>query len=99
MSHLTLTEARRFLARQVAPRDPRGPPPRQVSIQHTPLEVTVQSDDGTLVKPWVTVFIDIHSKTIIGFDVSAERPGHGAVVDCLKGAVLPRQNASKRARR
>jgi hypothetical protein len=63
------------------------------------MDLAVRSEDGTLVHPWLTLLADMHTKAIIGADVSAEAADHGSALRCLKKAVPPSQPSKEHSRR
>jgi transposase InsO family protein len=87
MSHLTLTDARRVVANCVSPRKPRRSRPRQVCLDRAVMDILVRSDDGTLVRPWVTLLMNVRTEELIATDVSA-KPDLDAVLRCLKEAMV-----------
>ncbi|MFA6310750.1 MAG: hypothetical protein WCV99_01800 [Sterolibacterium sp.] len=66
----------------------------RIEIDHTPLDLIV-IDSLTklpLGRPWLTMAIDHHSRMVVGFYVSFNSPsGHG-VLQCLRRAILPKDD-------
>lgn len=64
----------------------------RIEIDHTPLDLIV-IDALTklpLGRPWLTMAIDRHSRMVVGFYISFNAPsGHG-VLQCLRRAILPK---------
>lgn len=64
----------------------------RIEIDHTPIDLIV-IDSLTklpLGRPWLTMAIDHHSRMVIGFYISFNSPsGHG-VLQCLRRAILPK---------
>ncbi|RZT76423.1 putative transposase [Azospira oryzae] len=64
----------------------------RIEIDHTPLDLIV-IDSLTklpLGRPWLTMAIDSHSRMVVGFYISFNAPsGHG-VLQCLRRAILPK---------
>lgn len=64
----------------------------RIEIDHTPLDMIV-IDTLTklpLGRPWLTMAIDVYSRMVVGFYVSFNAPsGHG-VLQCLRRAILPK---------
>jgi hypothetical protein len=73
MSSLTLTDARRLLKDLVKPGNPAGPPPRHIALDCEELPVTLQSDDGTPCKVWLTIAVDMDTKAVISADVELQQ--------------------------
>lgn len=64
----------------------------RVEIDHTPLDLIV-IDSMTklpLGRPWLTMAIDVHSRMIVGFYVSFNAPSAHGVLQCLRRAILPK---------
>ncbi|TBR39402.1 MULTISPECIES: Mu transposase C-terminal domain-containing protein [Dyella] len=63
-----------------------------VQIDHTLVDVFVLSNDRTIVlgRPWLTVAVDIATRTVLGFYLSMDAPSSVAVGLCIAHAVLPK---------
>lgn len=66
----------------------------RIEIDHTPLDL-IAIDSLTklpLGRPWLTMAIDHHSRMVVGFYISFNSPsGHG-VLQCLRRAMLPKDD-------
>lgn len=70
----------------------------RVEIDHSPLDLLV-IDKVTLIpigRPWLTVAIDRFSRAILGFYLTFNAPSSLSVLQCLKRAVLPKDELLKR---
>lgn len=65
----------------------------RVEIDNTPLDLIVIDELTKLVlgKPWLTLAIDVKSRMIVGFYLSFNTPSSHSVLQCLKQAVLPKE--------
>jgi putative transposase len=63
-----------------------------VQIDHTKLDVILVDDaDGeTIGRPWITLAIDVFSRTVPGYYVSLDPPGNISVGLCIAHAILPK---------
>jgi putative transposase len=63
-----------------------------VQIDHTPIDVMVVDERGrqTIGRPWLTLVIDVATRTILGFSLSLEPPSTISVALALAHAVLPK---------
>lgn len=61
-------------------------------IDHTPLDILVICEKSFLPlgRPWMTIAIDKYSRMIVGFYLSFREPSAYAVLQCLKQAILPK---------
>ncbi|MFQ6403752.1 integrase catalytic domain-containing protein [Methylophilus sp. 'Pure River'] len=61
-------------------------------IDHTPLDILVVCEKSfkPLGRPWLTITIDKYSRMIVGFYLSFREPSAYAVLQCLKQAILPK---------
>lgn len=63
-------------------------------IDHTPLDLilVVYLPDGihTVGRPWMTVIIDKYSRMVMGFYIALHAPSAQSVMNCLKQAILPK---------
>jgi putative transposase len=66
-------------------------------IDHTPLDVLVICDKTLLPlgRPWLTITIDKYSRMIVGFYISFREPSAYAVLQCIKQAILPKDEILK----
>jgi putative transposase len=69
-------------------------PLERVEIDHTKLDLFVIDDStGALLgRPWVTLCIDVFSRSVLGLHVGFDEPSHMTVAFCLKHAFLPKSN-------
>lgn len=67
-------------------------PLERVEIDHTRLDVFVVDEETMLPlgRPWLTLCIDVHTRSILGFDLSFDPPSHLTVARCLRHAMLPK---------
>lgn len=64
----------------------------RIEIDHTPLDLIV-IDSLTklpLGRPWLTMAIDAYSRMVVGFYVSFNAPSSHGVLQCLRRAILPK---------
>lgn len=66
----------------------------RVEIDHTRLDIFVVDEETMLPlgRPWLTLCVDVHTRCILGFDLSFDPPSHASVARCLKHAILPKGN-------
>lgn len=65
----------------------------RIEIDHTPLDLIV-IDSLTklpLGRPWLTMAIDAYSRMVVGFYVSFNAPSSHGVLQCLRRAILPKE--------
>jgi putative transposase len=70
----------------------------RVEIDHTPLDLIV-IDKTTMLplgRAWLTLALDKHSRTVVGFYISFNPPSSYAVLQCLKQMILPKDDLLKR---
>lgn len=67
-------------------------PLERVEIDHTRLDAFVVDEETMLPlgRPWLTLCIDVHTRAILGFDLSFDPPSHLTVARCLRHAMLPK---------
>lgn len=67
-------------------------PLERVEIDHTRVDVFVVDEQTMLPlgRPWLTLCIDTHTRSILGFDLSFDPPSHLTVARCLRHAMLPK---------
>lgn len=65
-----------------------------VQIDHTPLDIILVDDVHRLplMRPWVTMAIDVYSRMVVGFYVSFDSPSAVSVGACLSHAILPKEH-------
>lgn len=66
----------------------------RIEIDHTPLDLIV-IDNLTklpLGRPWLTMAIDAYSRMVVGFYVSFNAPSSHGVLQCLRRAILPKDD-------
>lgn len=64
-----------------------------VQIDHTKLDIILVDDvhRNPIGRPWITLAIDIFSRTVLGFYISFDPPGALGVGMCLSHAILPKE--------
>lgn len=64
-----------------------------VQIDHTLVDLLVLSDDRTQVlgRPWLTVAMDVGSRTVLGLHLTMSAPSAVSVARCIAHAVLPKR--------
>jgi len=64
----------------------------RIEVDHTPLDVIIIDADTNLPlgRPWLTIAIDRYSRVIMGFYVAFHEPSSFTILQCLKRAVLPK---------
>lgn len=64
----------------------------RIEIDHTPLDLIVIDSltNLPLGRPWLTMAIDRHSRMVVGFYVSFNAPSSHGVLQCLRRAILPK---------
>lgn len=67
-------------------------PLERVEIDHTRLDLFVVDEETMLPlgRPWLTLCIDVHTRCVLGFDLSFDPPSHLTVARCLRHAMLPK---------
>ena len=67
-----------------------------VQIDHTPADILVVSDDRSQVlgRPWVTLAIDVASRSVVGFELSMSDPSSVSVSLCIAHSLLPKDGES-----
>lgn len=73
-------------------------PLQRVEADHTQLDLfAVDTDTGELRgRPWVTVFVDVATRCVLGFHITFTPPSYLSVARCLRHAVLPKTNLRER---
>lgn len=64
----------------------------RIEIDHTPLDLIV-IDSLTMLplgRPWLTMAIDHYSRMVVGFYISFNAPSSHGVLQCLRRAILPK---------
>lgn len=64
----------------------------RIEIDHTPLDLIV-IDSLTMLplgRPWLTMAIDHYSRMVVGFYISFNAPSSHSVLQCLRRAILPK---------
>lgn len=63
-----------------------------VQIDHTPLDIIVVDDIDRepIGRPWITLAVDVFSRTIPGFYISLDPPGDISVGLCIAHSILPK---------
>ncbi|GEA20356.1 Mu transposase C-terminal domain-containing protein [Vibrio harveyi] len=64
-----------------------------IQIDHTLLDIVLVDEIHRLplMRPWVTMAIDVYSRMVVGFYVSYDPPGAVSVGACLSQAILPKE--------
>jgi len=64
----------------------------RVEIDHTPLDLIVYDPIKKLPlgRPWLTLALDRYSRMVVGFYISFSAPSSYSVLQCLKRAILPK---------
>lgn len=73
-------------------------PLERVEIDHTPLDVMIQSDDPLcpyVGRPWLTIAIDVYTRCVLGIHIGFEPPSILSVALCMTHAVLPKNPAQQ----
>jgi putative transposase len=63
-----------------------------IQIDHTPLNVIVVDEEfrEAVLRPYLTVAIDVNSRVIVGYYISPDHPSYFSVSQCLTNAFLPK---------
>lgn len=64
-----------------------------VQIDHTPLDIIVVDEVTRLPigRPWITMAIDVFSRTVCGFYIAMEAPSSMSVALCIAHSILPKE--------
>jgi len=64
----------------------------RLEVDHTPLDLIIIDEDTALPlgRPWLSIAIDKFSRAIMGFYVSFNEPSSVSILQCLKRAILPK---------
>lgn len=65
----------------------------RIEIDHTPLDIIV-IDKNTMIplgRPWMSLAIDRYSRMVMGFYICFNAPSSHSVLQCLRRAILPKQ--------
>jgi putative transposase len=67
-------------------------------IDHTPIDSLIVCEKTLLPlgRPWLTIIIDKYSRMVVGFYISFRAPSAYAVLQCLKQAILPKDELLKK---
>lgn len=67
-------------------------------IDHTPIDSLIICEKTSLPlgRPWLTIIIDKYSRMVAGFYISFRAPSAYAVLQCLKQAILPKDELLKK---
>jgi len=70
----------------------------RVEIDHSRLNIFVIDDETMLPlgRPWLTVCIDYHSRSVLGIYIGFEPPSHLSVARCLREALLPKTDLKEK---
>lgn len=71
-----------------------------IQIDHTPLDVIVVDDEHrkSIGRAFLTVAIDVYSRTIVGYFISLDNPGDHSVGLCMIDAILPKEQRLRKFR-
>jgi len=74
-----------------------GYPLAVIQIDHTPADVMIVDDEfrRPILRPWITVAIDVNTRMIVGISVSLDPPSALAVGICLSMVLLPKEKYLK----
>lgn len=62
----------------------------RVQMDHTLIDVYCDFGEKVLIRPWLTLAVDVHSKAILGYYLSESSPTAQSVMNCLRVAILPK---------
>ncbi|MBT4196278.1 MAG: transposase family protein [Gammaproteobacteria bacterium] len=62
----------------------------RVQMDHTQLDVFVDMGQEQVIRPYLTLALDAHSKAILGYWLSINPPSADTVMNCLRVAILPK---------
>lgn len=73
-------------------------PLERAEIDHTRLDLFVVDEETMLPlgRPWLTLCLDVHTRGILGIDLSFDPPSHLTVARCLRHAMLPKGDLQAR---
>lgn len=73
-------------------------PLERAEIDHTRLDLIVLDDDtgGELGRPNITACIDVHTRMVLGINISFEDPSYYTVQRCLRDCILPKADLNER---
>lgn len=77
--------------RAVFPKSRPSRPLEIVELDATRLDVTVIWNGQKVVNPWITVIVDLYSRMIVGFHLSASPPSIQTVAEALKNAMFDKE--------
>lgn len=65
-----------------------------VQIDHTPVDVILVDDEHRLPigRPWISVAIDVYSRTVTGYYLSFDAPSATSVAMCIAHSILPKDD-------
>ncbi len=65
-----------------------------VQIDHTPVDVVLVDDEHRLPigRPWISVAIDVYSRTVTGYYLSFDAPSATSVAMCIAHSILPKDD-------
>ena len=66
----------------------------RVEIDHTLVDTHIvdAKDRGPLGRPWLTIAIDVATRTVLGFVLTLENPSRLSVALCLRHAIFPKES-------
>jgi len=64
-----------------------------IQIDHTPADIILVDDIHRLPvgRPWITLAIDVYSRTVTGFYLSFDPPSETSVAMCVASSILPKE--------
>jgi putative transposase len=69
-------------------------PLERVELDATPVDFIAVNDKGVpMGRPWLHVCIDVRTRCILGYYISYEPPSLATLFECLKHAILPKDQA------
>ena len=71
---------------------------QRVEVDHTRLDIILVDKETGLVigRPWLTLILDVYTRSILSFSLSFDPPSHMTVARALKMALLPKANIKNR---
>ena len=71
---------------------------QRVEVDHTRLDIVlVDQETGVVIgRPWLTLMLDVYTRSILSFSLSFDPPSHMTVARAVKMALLPKVNLKDR---
>jgi len=65
-----------------------------VQIDHTPVDIILVDEEHRLPigKPWITLAIDVYSRTVTGYYLSFDEPSATSIAMCISQSILPKDD-------